>query len=66
MGKVLEKIDYPTITFFAGLFIIVGAMEHAGLLKIAAATVNDIIRWEFRYRLVDHSLGECLRIFDCG
>ena len=42
MGKVLEKIDYPTITFFAGLFIIVGAMEHAGLLKIAAATVNKL------------------------
>ena len=42
MGKVLEKIDYPTITFFAGLFIIVGAMEHAGLLKVAAATVNKL------------------------
>jgi len=42
MGKVLEKIDYPTITFFAGLFIIVGAMEHAGLRKIAAATVNKL------------------------
>ena len=42
MGKVLEKIDYPTITFFAGLFIIVGAMEHVGLLKIAAATVKEL------------------------
>ena len=31
MGKVLEKIDYPTICFFAGLFIIVAAMEHVGL-----------------------------------
>ena len=40
MGKVLEKIDYPTITFFAGLFIIVAAMEHVGLLKIVAATVK--------------------------
>ena len=42
MVKVLEKVDYPTILFFAGLFIIVGAMEHAGLLKIAAATVNSL------------------------
>jgi len=42
MGKVLEKVDYPTITFFAGLFIIVGAMEHVGLLKMAAATVNTL------------------------
>jgi Na+/H+ antiporter NhaD/arsenite permease-like protein len=42
MGKVLEKIDYPTITFFAGLFIIVGAMEHVGLLKVAATTVKEL------------------------
>jgi Na+/H+ antiporter NhaD/arsenite permease-like protein len=42
MGKVLERIDYPTITFFAGLFIIVGAMEHVGLLKVAAATVREL------------------------
>jgi len=42
MGRVLEKIDYPTITFFAGLFIIVGAMEHVGLLKVAATTVKEL------------------------
>lgn len=42
MSKVLVNIDYPTITFFAGLFIIVGAMEHVGLLKMAAATVNTL------------------------
>ena len=66
MGKVLEKIDYPTITFFAGLFIIVGAMEHVGLLKMAAATVNRSIRREFLHRPVDHSLGERLWIFDRG
>jgi Na+/H+ antiporter NhaD/arsenite permease-like protein len=40
MSKVLVNIDYPTIIFFAGLFIIVGAMEHVGLLKIAAGTVK--------------------------
>jgi Na+/H+ antiporter NhaD/arsenite permease-like protein len=40
MGRVLERIDYPTLTFFAGLFIIVGAMEHAGVLKLAAETVK--------------------------
>ena len=42
MSKVLMNIDYPTIIFFAGLFIIVGAMEHVGLLKIVAAVVTDI------------------------
>jgi Na+/H+ antiporter NhaD/arsenite permease-like protein len=42
MGKILEKVDYSTILFFTGLFIIVGAMEHVGLLKIAAATVKEL------------------------
>ncbi len=42
MSKVLLNIDYPTIIFFAGLFLIVGAMEHVGLLKMAATTVNKI------------------------
>ena len=40
MGKVLTDIDYPTILFFAGLFIIVGAMEHVGLLSLAAQAVS--------------------------
>jgi len=42
MSKVLMNIDYPTIIFFAGLFIIVGAMEHVGLLKMAAAIVKEV------------------------
>ena len=42
MSKVLINIDYPTILFFAGLFIIVGAMEHVVLLKMAASTVNTL------------------------
>ncbi len=41
MSRVLMNIDYPTIIFFAGLFIIVGAMEHVGLLKVAATIVRD-------------------------
>jgi Na+/H+ antiporter NhaD/arsenite permease-like protein len=42
MSKVIMNIDYPTIIFFAGLFIIVGAMEHVGLLGIVARKVSDI------------------------
>jgi Na+/H+ antiporter NhaD/arsenite permease-like protein len=42
MGKVLGKVDYPTITFFAGLFIIVGAMEHVGLLEMVATAVKEL------------------------
>jgi Na+/H+ antiporter NhaD/arsenite permease-like protein len=40
MGQVVQKIDYSTIAFFAGLFIIVGAMEHVGLLTAAANLVT--------------------------
>jgi len=47
MSKVLLNIDYPTIIFFAGLFIIVGAMEHVGLLKMVAAAVTDISGGDF-------------------
>ncbi len=42
MGDVVQKIDYATIVFFAGLFIIVGAMEHVGLLTAVANIVKDV------------------------
>lgn len=41
-GKVVQKIDYSTIAFFAALFIIVGALEHSGLLAIVAAALRDL------------------------
>jgi Na+/H+ antiporter NhaD/arsenite permease-like protein len=47
MSRVLMNIDYPTIIFFAGLFIIVGAMEHVGLLKMAAGVVKEASRGNF-------------------
>jgi Na+/H+ antiporter NhaD/arsenite permease-like protein len=47
MGKVIQKIDYPTIVFFAGLFLIVGAMEHVGLLTIVATKVRELSAGNF-------------------
>jgi Na+/H+ antiporter NhaD/arsenite permease-like protein len=47
MGRVLQKIDYPTIAFFAGLFLIVGAMEHVGLLGIVADKVRELSAGNF-------------------
>jgi Na+/H+ antiporter NhaD/arsenite permease-like protein len=32
LHKVLAEIEWPTIFFFAGLFVVVGAVEHTGLL----------------------------------
>ena len=42
MGRVLQKVDYSTIVFFAGLFLIVGALEHVGLLAAVADGVKRI------------------------
>ena len=42
MGKVVQKLDYSTLVFFAGLFIIVGAVEHTGLLTIVANGVREL------------------------
>ncbi len=41
-GEVVHRIDYATIVFFAGLFIIVGAMERVGLLAAVANLVKDL------------------------
>ena len=42
VNDVIHKIDYATIVFFAGLFIIVGAMEHVGLLTMVAFKVREL------------------------
>lgn len=42
MSRVLINVDYPTIVFFAGLFLIVGAMEKVGLLTEAASLVHKL------------------------
>lgn len=31
--KVMQEVDWITLIFFTGLFIIVGAAEHAGLIE---------------------------------
>ena len=47
MSRVLLNVDYPTIVFFAGLFLIVGAMEKVGLLTMAASLVHDWSHGQF-------------------
>ncbi|HEX2013910.1 MAG TPA: ArsB/NhaD family transporter, partial [Nitrososphaera sp.] len=32
--KVFREVDWPTLVFFAGLFVMVGAAEHAGLIDL--------------------------------
>jgi Na+/H+ antiporter NhaD/arsenite permease-like protein len=42
LEKVLHEIDWSTLLFFTGLFVIVGVAEHAGLINILAKVTIDI------------------------
>ncbi|MCI0563195.1 MAG: ArsB/NhaD family transporter [Nitrososphaera sp.] len=35
--KVFHEVDWPTLMFFAGLFIIVGVAEHSGMIDLLAS-----------------------------
>ncbi len=35
--RVFREVDWPTLIFFAGLFIIVGTAEHAGLIELLSS-----------------------------
>ena len=36
LDKILHEVDWPTLFFFAGLFVIVGVAESAGLINMLA------------------------------
>ena len=40
--KILHEVDWATLLFFIGLFVIVGVIEHAGLIDILANLALDI------------------------
>ncbi len=33
--KILKKVDYKTLLFFIGLFIVVGGLEQTGVLELS-------------------------------
>lgn len=39
---VLAKVEWPVLMFFAGLFVIVGGLDHAGILEAVADRVDHI------------------------
>jgi len=41
--EILKNIDWGTIFFFIGLFILVGALEHVGLLEILGHLLSNFI-----------------------
>lgn len=38
--KLLEKVDYKTLVFFIGLFMVVGGLEQTGILEIIAGYIG--------------------------
>lgn len=40
--KLLKKVDYDTLLFFVGLFIVVGGLEQTGVLEIIAKYIGEI------------------------
>jgi Na+/H+ antiporter NhaD/arsenite permease-like protein len=41
-GKLLRKIDYKTLLFFVGLFVVVGGLEQTGVLVMIADFIAQI------------------------
>lgn len=39
---VLKKVDYKTLLFFIGLFVVIGGLEQAGVLEIMAGFIGKI------------------------
>ena len=40
--KLLKQIDYKTLLFFIGLFIVVGGLEQTGILKLMANFIGNV------------------------
>lgn len=42
IGYILKRVDYKTLLFFIGLFIVVGGLEQTGVLEMIAAFIEKI------------------------
>ncbi len=40
--EILKKVDYKTLLFFVGLFVVVGGLEETGILKIIANFIANV------------------------
>lgn len=40
--ELLKKVDYKTLLFFIGLFMVVGGLEQTGILKLIASFIGDV------------------------
>lgn len=42
--KILLKVNFEVLLFFMGLFMVVGALEYTGVVKIAAAYITNLFK----------------------
>jgi Na+/H+ antiporter NhaD/arsenite permease-like protein len=40
-GEILKRVDYKTLLFFMGLFVVVGGLEETGVLEVIATWIQD-------------------------
>lgn len=45
--ELIKKLDYKTLLFFIGLFVVVGGLEQTGVLEIVAAFIGKICGGNF-------------------
>ncbi len=41
-GELMSKVDYKTLLFFVGLFVVVGGLEQTGVLEVIAEFIGKI------------------------
>lgn len=42
VGKILSSVDYKTLLFLIGLFMVVGGLEETGVLELIAGFISDL------------------------
>jgi Na+/H+ antiporter NhaD/arsenite permease-like protein len=42
IGYILKRVDYKTLLFFIGLFIVVGGLEQTGVLELIASFIEKV------------------------
>lgn len=42
IGEILKKVDYKTVLFFIGLFVVVGGLEETGVLELIANFIGKV------------------------
>lgn len=47
IGHILKRVDYKTLLFFIGLFIVVGGLEQTGVLEVIASFIEKLCKGNF-------------------